>query len=229
MVKESLIKGGIPVLLSVALLVFVDQYTNAPVPERLMDIVVANIAADLFIIVTAFYSGLVRADSQLLKWYTKYGMSAVIMDTLIGVIYMIAGYEFLKLFKYKRLIYFGLISVVIQWVGDILFYVLFSVVPLRKNAVLDFFKLYAKEAQLGALLGDTFLVVFAVLFSSMLSLISNQRYVNYIFIIILYIIPYFVHANTFDASETTPTAPIKHVDVQHKRIGRSIGMIGNSA
>jgi hypothetical protein len=204
MVRESLIKGGIPVLLSATLLICLDQVTEAPIPERLLDIVVANVTADLLIIFIAFYSGLVRSNSQLLIWYTKYGLSAVMMDTLIGIIYMVAAYEIVQVLNDKRLIYFGLLSVCIQWIGDLLFYALFSIIPHRKNAIMDLFKLYVTEAQLGALLGDTFLVIFAVLFSSLLALIRNEKYVIYILIVVLYILPYVVHTNTFDKLETTP-------------------------
>ena len=204
MVRESLIKGGIPVFLSATLLICVDQFTNASIPERLLDIVVANATADLLIISVAFYSGLVRANSQLLIWYTKYGLSAIMMDTLVGILYMVAAYETVQVLHDQRLVYFGLLSVAIQWGGDLLFYALFRSIPHRKNAIMDLFKLYAAEAQLGALFGDTFLVIVAVLLSSLLALIRNERSVIYIFMGVLYLLPFAVHTNTFDKRETAP-------------------------
>jgi hypothetical protein len=204
MARESLIKGGIPVGLSLLLLVCIDQFTEAPVPERLLDIVAANLTADLLIISVAFYSGLVRSTSLLLTWYTQYGLSAVLMDTLIGVIYMSIGFEILQTLQDRRLVYFGLISVAVQWVGDLLFYVFFRLVPPRKNAVLDFFKAYAAEAQLGALLGDTFLVVFAVLLSSALALVRTERYVVYVLVVAAYAVPYVVHTDPSESGKVVP-------------------------
>ena len=202
--RESLIKGGIPVLFATALLVCLDATTDAPVPTRLLDIGVANAGADLLIISVAFYSGIVRSDSLLLDWYTKYRLSAVLMDTLIGVIYMTTAYELVTWMGEDRLLPFGLISVAVQWVGDLMFYVVFTRVPRETNAVMDVFKDYAAEAQLGALLGDTFLVIVAVLVSSALALIDNERYVVYILIVILYLIPYVVHTRASDQIKGSP-------------------------
>ena len=202
--KESLLKGGIPVAVALLLLVLVDLSTDAPIPTRLLDIVTANVTADLLIVSVAFYSGIVRSNSLLLKWYTKYGLSAALMDTLIGVIYMCIAFELVQLLEEPRLVYFGLISVATQLMGDLLCYLFFSAVPPRKNAVLDFFKAYAAEAKLGALLGDTFLVIFAVLFSSALALIRTERYVTYVLIVAVYLLPYVLHTDTFDKAKVVP-------------------------
>lgn len=196
--RESLIKGGIPVVLSALLLVAVDMATDAAIPTRLLDILVANLWADFLIICVGFYSGIVDARSNLLIWYTKYGLSAIVMDTLIGVIYMAASYEVMRATSTSSLLVFGLAAIAAQWVGDLLFYVFFSIVPVGKNAVIDLFKDYAQEARLGALLGDTFLVIIAVLLSSLFNEIRDERYVAYILIVVAYLLPYVVHTRTFD-------------------------------
>jgi hypothetical protein len=208
--KESLIKGGIPVTLSMILLICINYYTNAAIPVRLLDIFVSNLCADFLIICVGFYSGLVSSRSNLLVWYTKYGLSAIIMDTLIGVIYMVGAYEIVQRISSSDLVTFGLISIGLQWLGDLLFYVFFSLVPTRKNAIIDLFKDYAKEARLGALLGDTFLVIVAVLLSSLFNEIQNERYVVYVLIVVSYLLPYVVHTRTFETStrESIPQASI---------------------
>ena len=191
--KESLIKGGIPVVLSTVLLVCVDRVPDARVPTRLLDIVTANLAADALILGVTFYSGLIPQTSKLVQWYTRFRLSAVLMDTLIGIIYMASAYELMRAFSSDSLLHFGLLSIAVQWVGDLTFAAVFLTVPTRFNAVLDFFKEYAREAQLGALLGDTFLVNVAVLLSSLFQTFHDPRYVVYVLIVLAYEIQFLVH------------------------------------
>ena len=213
--KESLIKGGVPVALSTILLVCIDSFTDAQVPRRLLDLVVASLCADFFIVCVAFYSTIVPNTSKLLHWYTKYGLSATIMETLIGVIYMVCAYEALNALEETRLLYFGLLSIAFQWLGDLLFAAVFFSVPIGKNAVMDFFKEYAREARLGALLGDTFLMNVSVLLSSLFALISNPRYVAYVLIWVGYLLPFVVHTNTFDNPSDTATTPARKKSFRH--------------
>ena len=91
--RESLIKGGIPVLAATVLLILLQSTTQLSRPVRVLDITTANLIADVFIICIAFYSRIVPKESSLCKWYTKYGLSAVLADTLIGVIYMLIAFE----------------------------------------------------------------------------------------------------------------------------------------
>lgn len=208
--RESLVKGGIPVVLTTALLVGVDRASDARIPSRLLDIVTANVAADWLILCVTFYSGLIPQTSKLVLWYTRYRLSAVVMDTLIGVIYMGIAYELTRALSTDSLLHFGLLAVAVQWIGDLLFAAVFLSVPTRFNAVLDFFKGYAEEAQLGALLGDTFLVNVAVLLSSLLETFDNPRYVAYVLVLLCYEIPYLVHTY---ASADGVTSPVRAVVV----------------
>ena len=129
------------------------------------------------------------------------------MDTLIGVIYMGVAYELARALSTDSLLHFGLLAVAVQWIGDLLFAAVFLSVPTRFNAVLDFFKGYAEEAQLGALLGDTFLVNVAVLLSSLLETFENPRYVAYVLVLLCYEIPYLVH--TYASADVT--SPVRAV------------------
>ena len=194
--RASLIKGGIPLLLSLLLLVGVDQAPNASPPSRLVDIVTANLYADLLIIGVAFYSGLVPPSSTLCQWYTGYALSAVIADTGIGVIYLLVAHEVADAaFSTPiRLVWFGLLAIGVQWVGDLLFYLLFRVVvPEGSNSMLDHFRSYGEEAGLGALLGDSFLVVVATLLGALFRM-WEERYVGYALILAVYVVPFLVHA-----------------------------------
>jgi len=114
-------------------------------------------------------------------------------DILIGVIYiLIARYLVYKLKLNVSLFQFALIAVAIQLVLDFVFYLFFSSVPVGSNHMLDFFKRYAKESGYNALLGDSILVLFAVIISALLNEYSFD--VNIISLIVsIYLIPYFIY------------------------------------
>ena len=77
-------------------------------------------------------------------------------------------------------------------IHDILFYWLFSSVPQGYNAMLDFFKMYATEVGVGAIIGDSFMMILACLMSSHFATYS----VNYnviVLVISLYFFPYMIN------------------------------------
>ena len=155
-------------------------------------IITANIYADLFIIFVTFAKIYVKIKS-LEGWYKKYRLSAMIADILIGVLYILLG----RYLVYKSGLKIGLtafagICVFIQVIFDLLFYVFFTIVPKGSNDMLDFFKGYSKEAGTGALLGDSVLVIMAVIISALLNQSSYDT--NIVFLIMsIYLTPYFIY------------------------------------
>lgn len=155
-------------------------------------IITANIYADLFIIFITFSKIYVKIKS-LEGWYKKYRLSAMIADILIGVLYILLG----RYIVYKMGIKVGLtafagLCVAIQIFFDFLFYLFFTAVPRGSNDMLDFFKGYSKEAGASALLGDSFLVILAVLLSALLNKTSYDT--NIVLLILsIYLAPYFVY------------------------------------
>jgi len=155
-------------------------------------IITANIYADLFIILVTFANFYVKIKS-LEVWYKKYRLSAMIADILIGVLYMLLG----RYLVYKSGIKVGLtafagICVFIQIIFDFLFYILFTIIPKGSNDMLDYFKGYSKEVGASALLGDSFLVIMAVIISALLNQSSFDT--NIVFLIIsIYLTPYFIY------------------------------------
>jgi len=131
--------------------------------------------------------------ASLERWYKKYRLSAMIADILIGVLYMLLG----RYLVYKSGVKVGLtafagICVFIQIIFDYLFYILFTIIPKGSNNMLDFFKIYAKKVGTDALLGDSFLVIMAVLISALLNQTSYDT--NIVFLIIsIYLMPYFIY------------------------------------
>jgi hypothetical protein len=155
-------------------------------------IITANIYADLFIIFITFSKIYVKIKS-LEGWYKKYRLSAMIADILIGVLYILLG----RYLVYKSGLNIGLtafasICVFIQIIFDFLFYIFFTIVPKGSNDMLDFFKGYSKEAGTGALLGDSVLVIMAVIMSALLNQSSYDT--NIVFLIMsIYLTPYFIY------------------------------------
>ena len=166
--------------------------TNYDDKFECVPILTANIYADLFIIFVAF-SKIYFNVRSLDGWYKKYRLSAMIADILIGVLYILLGrYLVYKSGVEVGLTAFAAICVFIQIVFDFLFYMFFSIIPKGSNNMLDFFKVYANEAGTGALLGDSFLVIMAVILSAFLN--QSSYYTNIVFLIMsIYLTPYFIY------------------------------------
>jgi len=149
------------------------------------------INADLIILFLVFHG--VFKSSFLKKWYKKYQLSAVIADVLILFIGIILARFFYKyLFTEFNIWKFTGLAVCIQIIHDFLFYFLFKNLPVGYNSMLDFFKGYAKEVGVGAILGDSFMMILACLFSSNFATYSLN--VNIIALVIsIYFIPYMIN------------------------------------
>lgn len=149
------------------------------------------INADLIIIFLVFHN--IFKSNYLKKWYNKYQLSAVIADVLILVIGIILSRFFYKFFFTSFNIWkFTALAVCIQIIHDILFYLLFSSLPYGYNTMLDFFKEYAKEVGVGAILGDSFMMVLSCLLSSYFANYSLNA--NIILLIVsVYFFPYLIN------------------------------------
>ena len=163
---------------------FADKFEYVP-------ILTANIYADLFIIFITFSR--FYKMSSLERWYKKYRLSAMIADILIGVLYILLGRYLVYSLKIRvDLTMFAFICVIIQVIFDLLFYLLFSLMPLGRNNMLDFFKGYAKEVGVNALIGDSVLVILAVVLSALLNARSFDT--NIVLLILgVYLAPYFIY------------------------------------
>jgi len=151
------------------------------------------ITADL-IIIFLLYHGIFNS-LLLKKWYKKYQLSAVIADVLILVIGIILArffYKYVFPLQGFSIWKFTGLAVIIQIIHDILFYLFFESVSPGYNAMLDFFKAYAREVGAGAILGDSFMMIIACLFSSYFATYSLNG--NIILLIVsLYLFPYMIN------------------------------------
>ena len=195
----KLYMNGLLIVGSLFVLTFLIEKTTGLKPTinynnkfEYIPIITANIYADLFIIFATFATIYIKTKS-LEGWYKKYRLSAMIADILIGVLYILLG----RYLVYKSGLKIGLtafagICVSIQIIFDFLFYIFFTIIPKGSNDMLDFFKGYSKEAGAGALLGDSFLVIMAVIMSALLNQSSYDT--NIVFLIIsIYLTPYFIY------------------------------------
>lgn len=156
-----------------------------------LPIVNGCINADLIIIFLSYHG--IFKSRLLKKWYKKYQLSAVIADVLILVIGIILARFFYKYFFSSFSIWkFTGLAVIIQIIHDILFYLFFISVPKGYNAMLDFFKEYAIEVGVGAILGDSFMMIISCLLSSYFASFSLNT--NLIILIVsLYLFPYMIN------------------------------------
>lgn len=157
-----------------------------------LPILTANIMADLVVIFMNF-NRIAFNNKELTGWYKKYRLSAMIADILIGVIYMLIARYMIYIFKWNiGLTGYAALAVAVQMILDFVFYLFFSIVPKGANNMLDYFKEYAKTAKLGAIFGDSVLVIIAVI----LSAIFNARGFDYnivMLILSVYLTPFIIY------------------------------------
>jgi len=151
----------------------------------------AVIITDLFVI---FLLNVKIIKSNVLrKWYYQYNLSAVIADVLIimiGLIITRAIYYYI--FTSFSIIKFIFLSVIVQIIHDILFYVFFSNVPKGTNKMLDTFKEYATEVSYRAILSDSCMMIMSCLIAYYL--VNQSTNVNIItLIVIMYLLPYLLY------------------------------------
>jgi hypothetical protein len=133
-------------------------------------------------------------QSQVLKkWYQKYNLSAVIADVFIILIVLIlARALYYYIFETFSLLKFILLTLVLQIIHDVLFYLLFSSIPRGVNNMIDTFKDYAKENSYHAIVSDSGMMISSCLLASYL--VNQNTNTNIIVLIIsVYVMPYLLY------------------------------------
>ena len=150
------------------------------------------ITSDLIIIYFLYYTKYINSKT-LKNWYKEFRLSAFIADIFIIVIgIIIARYIFYYLEIVPSLVSFILVVLLIQFIHDTSFYLFFKNIKPGTNKMLDFFKAYANEVGIGAIKGDSLILVLTVLFSYYYSTLNLN--INLIILIILmYLVPYFIY------------------------------------
>jgi uncharacterized protein YacL len=142
----------------------------------------------IFLVFNGFFGSAI-----LKKWYTKFQLSAVLVDTLKLVIGIILTRFFYKyLFNEFSIWKFIGLAVVIQLIHDLLFYLFFHSMPRGYNVMLDFFNDYSKEIGIGDILGDIIMMILACLLSSHFATYDSMSN-TIVLTILLYFSPYLLN------------------------------------
>jgi hypothetical protein len=123
-------------------------------------------------------------------WYQQFLLSAVLADIFIiflGIILARAIYYYI--FDTFSIINFILVILVIQITHDILFYLIITTIPRGANKMIDIFKDYADEVSYKAIIGDSMMIIAAVLIASYLA--NFDANINIIILVVLiYLLQY---------------------------------------
>ena len=150
------------------------------------------IITDLFVLGCVVFKKI--KSKYLLEWYKKYGLLAIIADVLsimIGII--IARFIYTFLFKNFNIFWFCFIAVSIQIIHDLLFAIIFNLIPRGKSNIFDTFKDYGKELGFVILFADSSMIISSILLGSLLSFLSLNTNII-LLIVLLYLIPYLLYS-----------------------------------
>ncbi len=128
------------------------------------------------------------------QWYNKFGLTAVLCDTLILLIgFIITRFLYNKIFSEFNIVKFILLFLVVQTVHDLLFYYLIvKPIPVGSNYIMDIFKEYGNEVGVGSYIGNSFMVIIGSLLASLF--VSNKLNTNIIIIVFcVYLFTYLIN------------------------------------
>ena len=158
-----------------------------------LPIINATLLSDIIIIFIMYYTPYINSNI-LMKWYEDFGISGVIADVcsvlLIG--FVLTRYIYTKMEWEWNPLKFLLLFLIIQIIHDLLFYLFFSSVPRGLNRMLDLFKDYAKEHSYRAILGDSFMIIIAVITAMLFANYSLNTNII-ILIVLIYLVPYLIY------------------------------------
>lgn len=125
----------------------------------------AVIVTDLLFILLNRH-GVLKSE-YLKKWYIQYGINAIIADVAIIFFVMTLTRSYIAPGATGVNLMMAILAV--QVVHDIVFYVIFKLIPRGASETMDFFKDYAKEIGARAIIGDSMMMVCAFVLSTLFS------------------------------------------------------------
>jgi uncharacterized protein YacL len=155
-----------------------------------MNILDIGIAAAIVDFSTIVLSKFFNMGKSLDKWYSKFGMTAVLSDVLVIVL----GVQ-LAIFFWPKVgvVYIAIIAMFIQIIHDILFYFLvIETVPQGQNEMIDLFKEYASENSWKIVVYDSFMIGSTVLLANFLAKV-HQSTVHFVGLLTVYALTYIVY------------------------------------
>jgi uncharacterized protein YacL len=155
-----------------------------------MNVLDIAIAAAIVDFTTIVISKFFNMGKSLDKWYSKFGLTAVLSDVLV----IILGIQ-LAMFVWPKVgvVYTAILAVWIQIIHDILFYFLvIETVPRGQNQMIDLFKEYAAENSWKIVVYDSAMISGTVFLADYLSKIHESS-VNFIGLLTVYALTYIVY------------------------------------
>jgi len=155
-----------------------------------MNILDVGIAAAVVDFSTIVLSKFFNMGKSLDKWYSKFGMTAVLSDVLVIVL----GVQLAMFFWPKvGVVYIAFVAMCIQIMHDILFYFLvIETVPTGQNQMIDLFKEYASENSWKIVVYDSLMIGSTVFLANSLSKVHEPT-VHFIGFLTVYALTYIVY------------------------------------
>jgi uncharacterized protein YacL len=155
-----------------------------------MNILDIGIAAAVVDFSTIVLSKFFNMGKSLDKWYSKFGMTAVLSDVLVIVL----GIQLALFIEPKIGVqYIAVIAICIQIIHDILFYFLvIETVPRGHNEMIDLFKEYASENSWKIVVYDSLMIGSTVFLANFLAKVHEPT-VNFIGLLTVYALTYIVY------------------------------------
>ena len=137
--------------------------------------------------ITILLHKIFNLGTSLDKWYSQFGIVAVISDCLVIILGILVAQIFLPSIPLLPA------AVMVQLVHDILFYLFVIVpVPTGHNKMIDLFKEYSVENNWKILLADSLMIGSSVIIADYLSKIRSQ-YVQFIGLTGAYALSYIIY------------------------------------
>lgn len=155
-----------------------------------MNVLDIGIAAAVVDFSTIVLSKFFNMGKSLDKWYSKFGMTAVLSDVLVIVL----GIQLALFIEPKIGVqYLAAIAICIQIMHDILFYFLvIETVPTGQNEMIDLFKEYASENSWKIVVYDSLMIGTTVFLADFLSKVHEST-VNFIGLLTVYALTYIIY------------------------------------
>jgi hypothetical protein len=133
--------------------------------------------------------------SNLKEWYDTYKLAGVGVDSLILLIYIFITRYLVYLLKYTsmRFFFFVLIAIGVQMIFDILFYILYKLLPDNlQDGILKHWGWIDVSGD--ALFGDSILIALIMLLYRFMRKMSTTLHL-FLLVVSLYLIPYIMYVN----------------------------------
>jgi hypothetical protein len=155
-----------------------------------MNLLEIGTAAAIVDFSTIVLSKFFNMGKSLDKWYSKFGMTAVVSD----VVLMVLGVQ-LAMFFWPNIgvIYTAVIAVCIQIMHDLLFYFfVIETLPVGQNEMIDLFKEYANENSWKIVVYDSAMIASIVFLAEFLYKLPEST-VQFIGLLTVYALTYIVY------------------------------------